>query len=177
MLGDGHLRTLSLGLLALLAAGLAEPASALDYQVELVLFAYLDPDPREGPTVDVGGPAAGGASFASAPRRLGGVAERLRNSRGYRVLAHEAWTQPDLPPARARAVGVSASDPEAGDVAGTVSLRRQRVMMAEIDLWYEDPRTYQRYRLHEVRRVRSGELHYFDHPRFGLVLEIDAGAQ
>jgi hypothetical protein len=28
------------------------------------------------------------------------------------------------------------------------------------------------YRLSERRRIRSGELHYFDHPRFGVIARV-----
>jgi hypothetical protein len=162
-------------LLALLALALAAPAVAVQYHVEVVLFAYLEPDPREGPTVAIGGPEPANGSFPSASRRLGGIADRLRSSAGFRLLAHEAWRQPDLLPARARSVGLAANDPDIGRISGTVLLRRQRVMVAEVDLWLEDPVTFERYRLHDTRRIRSGDLHYFDHPRIGVIMEINAG--
>ncbi len=92
---------------ALVVLGLASlvtyvEAMAVDYHVEVVLFAYLEPDPSEGPSVAVGGPQSATGSFPSSPRKLGGIAERLRNSPGYRVLAHESWRQPDLSPPMTR---------------------------------------------------------------------------
>ncbi len=50
-------------------------------------------------------------------------------------------------------------------------------MVAEVDLWLEDPITLERYRLHDVRRIRSGDLHYFDHPLLGVVMAIEAESE
>ena len=150
-------------------------AAAVNYHAEIIVIGYQGPDLTEGPTVDPDPVPIGSGNFPAAARNLGGVAERLRQNSGYRVLTHQAWTQPDLPSARAQPVAITARDEELGIVAGTVELRRQQVMVAELDLWLEDPETLDRYRLHEVRRLRSGELHYFDHPRFGVIMEINAG--
>lgn len=170
------MRAASLAAVVLALLGQSPLAAAVTYHAELIVISHLDPDPdpSEGPTVDADPIPTGNGNFSAAARNLGGVAERLRQDNGYRVLAHQAWTQPDLPSARARPVTILARDVDIGIVAGTVELRRQQVMVAEIDLWLEDPETLDRYRLHQVRRLRSGELHYFDHPRFGVIMEINA---
>jgi len=73
-------------------------------------------------------------------------------------------------------------------VEGTVRVRQTRYMHMEIDLLYNpvqalDVSEFDRdfgqealeiksYRLHEQRRIRAERLHYFDHPRFGVVAEV-----
>lgn len=42
---------------------------------------------------------------------------------------------------------------------------------ARLDALNAEPR-FQRYRLRESRRVRTDELHYFDHPKFGAIVRV-----
>jgi len=72
---------------------------------------------------------------------------------------------------------------------GTIRLHLGRYLHVEADLLYrsqtepmenntffmtlndgEQPQTL--FRMHQTRRMRSGELHYFDHPMFGLLVQI-----
>jgi len=72
---------------------------------------------------------------------------------------------------------------------GTIKLHLGRYLHLEADLLYrsqieplennaffmnfdeiEQPQTL--FRLHQTRRLRSGELHYFDHPMFGMLVKI-----
>ena len=101
----------------------------------------------------------------------------LEQSRGYRVLFHRAWRQL----AYDREHGVpypvrTLSDPGNDNVEGFVKLLRERFLHLDIDLFLrpdpamsEDQRVYH---LQETRRVRSGEVHYFDHPKFGVIARV-----
>ncbi len=42
-----------------------------------------------------------------------------------------------------------------------------------VPLWMDEEQRLQRYVLDESRRMRSNELHYIDHPRFGILVRID----
>jgi hypothetical protein len=72
----------------------------------------------------------------------------------------------------------SASDPAAVTGAGlplldgTVSLTRSRFLHLAVDLIYVDPDTGVPMQLKESRRMRSNELHYLDHPRFGVLVQV-----
>jgi hypothetical protein len=72
---------------------------------------------------------------------------------------------------------------------GTVLLYVSRFLHVELDVSYQDPLAPEpvavagvgglaevplkpRYRLTAERSARSGELHYFDHPAFGVLLKI-----
>lgn len=55
---------------------------------------------------------------------------------------------------------------------GTVSLTRARFLHLAADLIYVDPATGIPVQLRESRRMRSNELHYLDHPRFGVLVQV-----
>ena len=119
-------------------------------------------------------------------RRLAGVARRLRGG-GYETLLATAWRQPSFGVSRARRVYLSDRDPaitgvlpvsEDGTLAtarvpnveGTVSIKVSRLLHVEIDmLYYRDGTPV---RLSETRKVKLRETHYFDHPLFGVVVQV-----
>ncbi|MFN2308841.1 MAG: CsiV family protein [Gammaproteobacteria bacterium] len=55
---------------------------------------------------------------------------------------------------------------------GTVSLTLARYLHLAVDLIFTDPATGVPVRLKESRRMRSNELHYLDHPRFGVLVQV-----
>ena len=55
---------------------------------------------------------------------------------------------------------------------GTLTLARSRYLHMAVDLIYIDPNTGIPMELKESRRMRSGELHYLDQPRFGVLVQV-----
>ena len=114
--------------------------------------------------------------------KLGSEARRLGNVTGYRVLLHGAWIQAVPPRETPQPMLIEAGDRGSGAYAveGTYAVTLQHYLHIDAALWYlapeQDasarPATYMR--LLEQRRVRSTELNYFDHPRFGVLTRIDA---
>ncbi|WP_152417604.1 CsiV family protein [Methylophaga lonarensis] len=195
--GDTKLMLLSRSLLAswLMFAGLSVAYAQQWYQVELVVFENLSPISSEASpampmqeaaplTVDTRNNRIQPASR----EELSAVADRLRRSSGYRVHTHLAWQQPILGPRQSQAVAVTSDN---NLINGQIRLRRGTYLHADLDLWfmentgagawsdsgslssanYSGPRNPN---LKESRRVRSGQLHYFDHPRFGALLKLTA---
>ena len=116
-------------------------------------------------------------------RRLTAVADALRRSNNYRPLAHLHWRQTVLGSAAAQAIDLEellgVVDRQASHhVEGSIRLSVARFLHLETDLLLrEGGSDYQRdrspeYRLQQSRRMRSGELHYIDHPRFGILAQI-----
>ena len=122
---------------------------------------------------------------------LGGVWNSLRRSANYRPLLHAGWHLPGLPRTSARPVHLrrslaesagAAADEARGNrpsVHGTVTVSLARFLQVELDLLYHRPVTGEalvpgsaptRFRLVSERRMRSGELHYIDHPLFGVLV-------
>jgi hypothetical protein len=111
----------------------------------------------------------------------------MRGSRNYRPLYHLAWRQPVSHPDRAKPVYFSLQ-PKSGSgldgqlpiLEGTVKFGIRRYLHLETDILlrsaiddqqdFDDygPR-YRNYRMQEKRRMRSGKLHYLDHPLIGVL--------
>ena len=124
---------------------------------------------------------------------LGAVWKRLRSSAHYRPFLHLGWRLPGLSRSAARPVHVSPhlgrSSPgtpesvggERPAVHGTVEVSLARYLHVEIDLVYRRPAVGEiaasspvpdRFRIMSERRMRAGELHYFDHPLFGVLMQV-----
>jgi hypothetical protein len=157
-----------------------------------VVFSHLDGN-ADGELLQTGGsPAPATGSFPAGEfTELAGEFYTLNNIRGglaaspgYRVLYHRGWRQ--LAYDRAHAVDYpvhTLADQGRHAVDGTVTLVRGRFLHLDVDLsllatagretkYSDAPGNQPLYRLTESRRVRSSELHYFDHPRFGVIARV-----
>lgn len=111
---------------------------------------------------------------------LTGIAGALRRRSGYRVLAHESWIQAGFPRSSAPAVDLETvgrlrlrvelppnEDPPASDWRATSTLWVGRYLHLDMDAALKTgDRSVQ---LVESRRMRIGEMHYFDSPRIGAI--------
>jgi hypothetical protein len=115
---------------------------------------------------------------------LSGVVSRLNNASNYRVLFHQAWQQPIMSKGSARSIQINSSN---GLVEGQIKLYRVNYLHADIDVWFKEngnlpvsstgaateSQTYPNNpHLSQIRRIRSKNLIYFDHPRVAAILEI-----
>lgn len=137
----------------------------------------------------LGAAAAGPIAFRSLDReerRLAGVERRLRNAGEYELLFGAGWRQPSFGVARAKWVYVSdvpaarTVELEGGSASfsprvapraeGLVRIKVSRLLHVDVDfLYYHDGTPV---RLTETRKLKLREIHYFDHPLFGIVLQV-----
>ena len=185
----------------------ALPAAAAGYQLELIVFAYPQPNTDgEQFANDEGLPAAQGLAqlgggdqgpgaevtpLPASSHRLNGVLSALRRGGRYRPLLHASWIQPEGGRIRGVFVSTSAataiSDPPAPDVEhvmGSVRLRVTRFLHVDVDLAYFPGASApavngdggsvppDHVRLTESRKIKFNEVHYFDHPLFGALLQV-----
>jgi len=121
--------------------------------------------------------------------RLAGIASRLRQSDNYDLLLRSAWRQPSYGVARAKRVYLSDAENAVGQVVGgptplevvstnaaarttegILSVKISRLMHIEVDfLYYHEG---QPLRIAETRKAKLREIHYFDHPLFGIVVQV-----
>lgn len=120
----------------------------------------------------------------------------------YRLLRHLAWRQPGLDAENAKAIRINlgepstvyipddsseyenfipaSAQPEADKtteirtttVNGSIKVRLGRFLHIDCQLVFTDTDTQQSFRLSQSRKMRSGELHYIDNPRFGVLTRI-----
>ena len=166
-----------------------------DYQVELVVFRHLaktganeDWNDRNKVAVNTAGETP--AAEPRRPRRLQfeplsperftltEVFGKLRGSRDFRPIYQAGWIQPGYAPDEAATIRLSRIAPMPRGLGGEAKLHVSRFLHLAIDM---DLRADQSepgeldapvYRLRETRKMRSGELHYFDHPQFGVLVRI-----
>ena len=122
---------------------------------------------------------------------------KMTTEKGYDVLAHFGWQQPTLPKDQAEPVlidqSVQQSRMESSILFGTIRFYQERFAHIEVDIELDrqiperirdDFARHQqidadwmtegwRFQLKESRRIRPGELHYLDHPIFGVLVKFE----
>lgn len=111
---------------------------------------------------------------------------RMRRSDAYEVLHHGRWFQAARAPRHAVPILLQLGPTDRNGVSrieGALRVSRELYVEVEVELWlHDDPpdaaadaaRGGQTYALlSETRRMRTGDVHYLDHPRIGLVLRAD----
>ncbi|MDT8387581.1 MAG: CsiV family protein [Thiogranum sp.] len=186
------------GLLLLTVSFSASAADARQFDIELLIFRHLVnnddgeawPDPyADWPQEDFtdqqdspGDPAV--IWLPAAQYRLGPHQASLRSSAGYRPLVHMAWRQevPDRRSATPLRLPVERLREGTAFIDGSATVAVERYLHLTLDLTlradsikprdqslFEEPEMYP---LVETRRMRSGDIHYFDNPRFGVLALI-----
>jgi hypothetical protein len=118
--------------------------------------------------------------------KLGAEYRRLRAIAAYVPLVHAGWIQPGLPEDEAQ-------DFDLGTLgllnpSGTIRVHLSRFLHITLDLTYradgaaapavvgtdglDEVALAPSYHLVATRSARSGELHYFDHPAFGVLVRV-----
>lgn len=130
------------------------------------------------------------------------AAQEIRGSGNYRLLKHFAWRQPGLDAKNAQAVRINigstmpiylpddlkpyakffpaSAQPQPDrtrkvnttTINGTLKVRLGRFLHLDARLVFTDTEKQKSYRLSQSRKMRSGEFHYIDNPRFGLLVKI-----
>ena len=171
---------LLIGCVALTLAGSSMALAEVQiYDVEVVIFSNQNSgdDGERWPTSvsdDISAPgfvAQGQISERPASSfQLGGIAYELTQARGYTVLLHTAWRQPAYDSRNAIGYPVDTSVQNgARRLAGRINLVRERYLHLDVDLLLSSAGSPV-YELRERRRIKkSGTVHYFDHPRFGMI--------
>jgi hypothetical protein len=153
---------------ALLAApAMTQQAQPARYSVEIIVFRTGGDVPSDAAAGAAEASGAGLQATLSTNRRLSDAASRLRAAGGYRVLGHAAWTQSPAAFNSRRGVSVSQLDMGGSGLSGTVILERGQYLHLGFDLRVTDGS--RSWVINEVRRVKTNERQYFDHPAVGII--------
>lgn len=179
-------------LLMLLAGSLPVQAAPAIYDVEVIIFTNSTSgdsgEHSNRPTAVSGNTAAfREGEFTELARglyRLDAISNALQQSRGYSVLFHRAWRQLATGREAAAAYPVHSLVSGSSGVEGNVRLVLERYLHLDVNLllmsargtggavYSDGPGSVPVYELREKRRIRSNEVHYFDHPRFGMIARV-----
>ncbi len=186
--GEPHMRTILK--LLLLSAGLLIAGNLLaasKYDVELVIFERTSRAAamNESWPEDPGKPDLHNAThlaskkglysrLPNSKRTLVNVAKRMRRASGKPVrLTHMLWRQPAVSRSNATPIHVSGKT-KTGNVTGTAKVSVKRYLHLDLDLLLETSNgpAPGYFRMQAHRRMRSGVLHYIDHPIMGALVRI-----
>ena len=129
---------------------------------------------------------------------LGNEYTKLKSTPDIRPIFHGRWRQPVPGRDKAEPISIAFNDPNSpqtldqqfSKIEGLISLTAQKFLHLKFRLWYHTdglgippetmPNNNETYKLKEgymelaeSRRMRSKELHYFDHPKIGVLAYID----
>ncbi|HXQ31415.1 MAG TPA: CsiV family protein [Steroidobacteraceae bacterium] len=178
-------RQVVLGLAALSAVPTAladtpPPAGSARYHVEIIVFRQPGPSPTAVPA----GPLPVTATIPGrvtllpdADWQLASLAEALARRAGYTLLAHAAW-EAIVPPNGRTTARLEDLLADNSQLAGAIAVQRGQHLFLGVDIDYRPPSGAvpegATYSLRERRRIKFGERHYFDHPAFGVIIEVAA---
>ena len=158
----------------ILALSLVGPVVAEEelYDFEMLVFERPGGGADEFWPADPGEPDRGAGtirldSLPGGPKVLGPEAYTLKK-KGLIVHEHITWRQapPDRNSSRWYTIG-------SGRLNGLVRVTRGRFLHLETDLVLNDANSSTPYRIQLRRRMRSGELHYVDHPKLGILIQAE----
>ena len=168
------------------------------YLVELIAFEHITSSPaRRSETEDFkrypsqAGRAKGRNNSAHTIsdiiwKKSGPLKKRLAalsRSSQYRILGYRAWQQPLTNKKHTQVVPLN-FNPDTADSAmtGDLTIFENQLVYARLDLtmdhgiesshlapWDQKQTVFQ---IHETRRIRLNENHYFDHPRIGVIIRL-----
>ena len=167
---------------AVSAATAAAPGGSANtnaYQVEVVIFRSVTPPANEDLSAAAAGRGfeAGLATTVPPPTvlrkldasqmQLGALAQRLRSSGGWQVLAHSGWIQTATDWPRHSGLDLAELGLAAPELHGSLYLERgQQFLHLGVDLHLGGEPGWS---LRELRKVKYNEKNYFDHPGFGVI--------
>ena len=122
--------------------------------------------------------------------QLKNVAAKI--DKNYRILFHQAWSQNAYGSKNTPSVLIEKDRAGSSNLLGTVQLYKTRFAHIQFDLEVEKRipskvkeafaqhqqvdleylPSHWRFNLQESRKIKPGELHYIDHPLFGIVVQI-----
>ena len=143
-------------------------------------------EPADTQVANAPGPIAF-KTLARNERGMNDVERRLRNSSEYALLLSAAWRQPSFGVSGAKRVHLRDIDTHAAArvspstdggasiaatprIEGTVAVKVARQMSVDIDFIYDHDGTP--VRLKAARGMKLREVHYFDHPLFGVLVQV-----
>ena len=145
------------------SAFITSNAIAKDYKVEVLVFENLNSSTAtESHAYVAPKRMKTGSSAWSIPKTmLNGAAASIENSGEYVLRQHYSWGIESLPYEESANFNVVETDSH-----GYIKVYAEQLLFTNIDIDYKG------FRLKENRRLKLNEKHFFDHPKFGLLMQV-----
>lgn len=134
-----------------------------DYKVEVVVFmnlndqrAYEAPHSLQNEVIETEA-----TTWLIEPSMLIEQANRIKRSANYRLVQHYSWGQESLPVEQAATYMIA--EPL---LQGHIKVYAEQLLFTNIDIDFNG------YHLTEKRRLKLDEKHFFDHPKFGVLMQV-----
>jgi len=138
-------------------------AIAKDYKVEVLVFENLNASAAsESHSYEAPKRMKTGSSAWAIPATmLNSASARIQKSGNYALKQHYSWGIKSLPYEDSANFNVVESDSH-----GYIKVYAEQLLFTNIDIDYKG------FRLKENRRLKLNEQHFFDHPKFGLLMQV-----
>lgn len=153
-----------------------------DHVAASVEFLLLDPFPTPPNFVQL----------VATQFKLTEVWDKLNQVEAYGPVLHIAWLQPARRAAEAVPYDLVITPVDPDVITGTLTLYKERFLHLEVDLTMREANDVEAdstsgfssrfelfpdnddavYRMNQSRRIRTSNLQYFDHPRFGVIAAV-----
>ena len=149
--------------LLLVLLGISSTTFAKDYMVEVLLFENQSPAQatESHDYVPPQSMRSGSDTWVLEPSMLLEEAKSLDDSEEYYLRHYYSWGQESLPYPESATYTVLETEAQ-----GYIKIYADQLLFANIDLDYKG------FRMKENRRLKLNEKHFFDHPKFGLLLQV-----
>ncbi len=108
-------------------------------------------------------------ALANSANQMTNTAQAL-NRKGHEVLSHQAWAAIIPPNGRTTATlhdVLSSPSP----LSGAIAIQRGQHLLLNVEVDYQSVSGVT-YGVREHRRIKFNEYHYFDHPAFGVIIQV-----
>lgn len=185
------MRTTTLALLGIVYGSMAFAAPAdkekeSTYEIEAVVFENRLPE-LVGDELLARDPAQAkirGLETAIVPEKIEGdsflqptLTGLLEKDGHYRVLAYLRWVQTVDAKSIAKPMRVTSITP--GELEGTIRFFMSRHLHLDVNLLFRETLAASGsepaanvYQMNEQRKIKTQEIHYFDHPRLGVLVRV-----
>ncbi|MFL6622330.1 MAG: CsiV family protein [Sulfurifustaceae bacterium] len=178
------MRSIVVFVAALLVSASAFAAPASSYEIEVLVFETKFPEWEASELwTHVARPAEAATTGTEAlppTAEFSSMISAFRADSHYRVLLHKHWVQPAESKGTGTPVPLTTPDKE---LNGGIKFYLSRFLHLELNVAYQpqpgpvggvdksadNPPTYI---INEQRRIKSNELNYFDHPKFGVLVRV-----
>ncbi len=157
------IRKYSLLIISLMIITSSKPIYAKDYKVEIIVFEnFIEHQAYESyKQIKIEEIVTESEVWLIEPSMLLEEVVSFDESEDYLLLHHFSWGQESLDYKEAAVVNVIETD-----ISGWIKVYANQLLYVNLDLDFNG------YRLNEKRRIKLNEKHFFDHPKFGVLIQV-----